>query len=199
MSGSPSTRSIMELRHLRVFVTLAEELHFGRTADRLHLTQSSVSGQLRHPEDDLGVQLIRRNARQASLTEVGTEFLRDAQRVLDQADAAARGSSGFRTESAPASGSATSKTPSPNGSRSRCGARRTSSRKRGSSSAPAARRSFSTSCAITFSTSRSSRYRHRSRACASCQSGTSTRLRQFHQTWTVTTCLRSNSSLGVRC
>jgi DNA-binding transcriptional LysR family regulator len=86
----------MELRHLRVFVTLAEELHFGRTADRLHLTQSSVSGQLRHLEDDLGVQLIRRNARQVSLTEVGTEFLRDAQRVLDQADAAAHGVQRFQ-------------------------------------------------------------------------------------------------------
>jgi DNA-binding transcriptional LysR family regulator len=80
----------VELRHLRVFVTLAEQLHFGRTALALHLTQSSVSGQLRQLEDDLGVQLIRRNARNVSLTEVGTVFLKDAQRVLDQAGAATR-------------------------------------------------------------------------------------------------------------
>lgn len=79
---------IVELRHLRIFVTLAEELHFGRTALRLHLTQPSVSGQLRQLEEHLGVQLIRRNARQASLTEAGVEFLRGARRVLEQADAA---------------------------------------------------------------------------------------------------------------
>ncbi|MDA0164372.1 LysR substrate-binding domain-containing protein [Solirubrobacter ginsenosidimutans] len=81
----------MELRHLRVFVTLAEELHFGRTALRLHLTQPSVSGQLRQLEADLGVRLIRRNARQVTLTDVGVGFLRDARRVLEQADAAAGG------------------------------------------------------------------------------------------------------------
>jgi DNA-binding transcriptional LysR family regulator len=81
----------VELRHLRVFVTLAEELHFGRTALRLHLTQPAVSGQLRQLEEALGVQLIRRNARQVSLTDVGAGFLRDARRVLDQADAAADG------------------------------------------------------------------------------------------------------------
>jgi DNA-binding transcriptional LysR family regulator len=91
----------VELRHLRVFVTLAEELHFGRTALRLHLTQPAVSGQLRQLEDALGVQLIRRNARRVSLTDVGAGFLRDARRVLDQADAAAGGvqrfQAGFRT------------------------------------------------------------------------------------------------------
>jgi DNA-binding transcriptional LysR family regulator len=81
----------VELRHLRVFVTLAEELHFGRAALRLHLTQPAVSGQLRQLEDGLGVQLIRRNARQVSLTDVGAGFLPDARRVLDQADAAASG------------------------------------------------------------------------------------------------------------
>ena len=88
----------MELRHLRVFVTLAEELHFGRAAARLHLTQPSVSGQLRQLETDLGVQLIRRNARQVSLTDAGTAFLRDAQRVLDQAAAAASGVRRFRDD-----------------------------------------------------------------------------------------------------
>jgi DNA-binding transcriptional LysR family regulator len=86
----------VELRHLRVFVTLAEELHFGRTALRLHLTQPSVSGQLRQLEADLDVQLIRRNARQVSLTDAGVGFLRDARRVLEQAEAAADGVRRFR-------------------------------------------------------------------------------------------------------
>ncbi len=87
----------MELRHLRAFVTLADELHFGRTAIRLHLTQSAVSGQLRQLEDNLGVQLIRRSARQVSLTDAGAVFLPDAQRVLDQVDAAAGGLQRFQT------------------------------------------------------------------------------------------------------
>jgi DNA-binding transcriptional LysR family regulator len=86
----------MELRHVRVFVTLAEELHFGRTAARLHLTQSSISGQLRQLENQLGVQLVHRNARVVSLTEVGTAFLRDARRLLAQAEAAAGGVQRFR-------------------------------------------------------------------------------------------------------
>jgi DNA-binding transcriptional LysR family regulator len=94
--GSTGKGAILELRHLRVFVTLAEELHFGRTALRLHLTQPAVSGQLRQLEDALGVQLIRRNARQVSLTDVGAGFLRDARRVLDQADAAADGVQRFQ-------------------------------------------------------------------------------------------------------
>lgn len=86
----------MELRHLRIFVALAEELHFGRTALRLHLTQPSVSGQLRQLEEHLGIQLIRRNGRPVSLTDAGVEFLRDARRILDQADAAANGIRRFR-------------------------------------------------------------------------------------------------------
>ena len=55
-----------------------------------------MSGQLRQLEDDLGVQLIRRNARRVSLTEVGAAFLQDARRVLDQADAATRGIKRFK-------------------------------------------------------------------------------------------------------
>ena len=86
----------MELRHIRVFVALAEELHFGRTAQRLHLTQPAVSGQLQQLEAALGVQLIHRGARQVSLTEVGVAFLRDARRMLDQARAAQAGVERFQ-------------------------------------------------------------------------------------------------------
>ena len=81
----------MELRHIRVFIALAEELHFGRTALRLHLTQPAVSGQLQQLEAALGVQLVRRSARQVSLTDVGVAFLRDARRMLEQAEAATAG------------------------------------------------------------------------------------------------------------
>jgi DNA-binding transcriptional LysR family regulator len=78
----------MELRHLRVFVTVAEELHFGRAAQRLHLTQPSVSGQIRQLETELTVRLLNRSAREVMLTNAGTRFLKDARRIVAQADAA---------------------------------------------------------------------------------------------------------------
>jgi DNA-binding transcriptional LysR family regulator len=79
----------MELRHLRVFVAVADELHFGRAADRLHLTQPAVSGHIRHLEGELGVRLLERSARHVSLTDAGVPFLQDARRIVSRADAAA--------------------------------------------------------------------------------------------------------------
>jgi DNA-binding transcriptional LysR family regulator len=64
----------IELRELRVFLTLAEELHFGRTAERLRLTPSRVSQSLRKLEDKLGGQLVHRTSRRVQLTSLGEQF-----------------------------------------------------------------------------------------------------------------------------
>ncbi|MBU1801647.1 MAG: LysR family transcriptional regulator [Actinobacteria bacterium] len=72
----------MELRHLEVFRVLAEELHFGRTAQRLFLAQPSVSQQLRRLEDELGVRLVHRTSRSVRLSSAGTAFLAETERVL---------------------------------------------------------------------------------------------------------------------
>ena len=61
----------IELREIRVFLTLAEELHFGRTAERLNLTQSRVSQALRAFEIRLGDRLVDRTSRRVTLTTAG--------------------------------------------------------------------------------------------------------------------------------
>ncbi len=65
---------LIELREIRVFLTLAEELHFGRTAERLGLTQSRVSQSLRTLERKLGDQLVHRTSRHVALTLPGERF-----------------------------------------------------------------------------------------------------------------------------
>lgn len=78
----------MELRHLRYFVTVAEELHFGRAAKKLHISQPPLSMQIRALENELGVTLLNRTQRSVALTQAGNALLGEARHILARVDQA---------------------------------------------------------------------------------------------------------------
>ncbi len=86
--GVLSSDNTMELRHLRYFVAVAEQLHFRHAAEMVHVAQPALSQQIRQLEAEIGVTLFERSHHKVRLTPAGKAFYENAQRILEQADRA---------------------------------------------------------------------------------------------------------------
>jgi DNA-binding transcriptional LysR family regulator len=89
----------LDLRLVEYFVAVAEELHFGRAAERLHIAQPSLSQQIRRLEQQLGVTLLERNSRNVQLTAPGKVLLREGRKTLSQSRQAIRATRAAAAES----------------------------------------------------------------------------------------------------
>ena len=90
MEGAQRYARPLDLRQLRYFVAVAEECHFGRAAQRLHMAQPPLSQAIRRLEEDLGVELLERTTRRVALTPAGERFLERSRQILHEVDQAAR-------------------------------------------------------------------------------------------------------------
>lgn len=88
---------MINIRHLRAFVAVAEHLHFTRAAQSIYMTQPALSTLIRQLETHLELQLLQRNTRVVELTSIGREFQATARRIVDDIDVALRGLKSFKS------------------------------------------------------------------------------------------------------
>src|SRR5438477_4457401 len=88
IAAAATLRGMLELRHLRYFVAVAEERNFSRAAERLHMAQSPLSAAIRQLEQEIGAELLARGSRGVTMTAAGGALLDRARRILEAVDGA---------------------------------------------------------------------------------------------------------------